>query len=90
MTVARKILFSGHVQGVGFRYTTYEIAGRFPINGYVKNLPDGRVELVTQGEANEIDHFVDELTAAMKRNIINVEIVEVAVNNTVKGFSIRY
>ena len=41
--------FSGHVQGVGFRYTTRSVASRFAVTGYVRNLPDGRVELVAEG-----------------------------------------
>lgn len=55
--VRRTLHFSGHVQGVGFRYTTESIASRFDVTGFVKNLPDGRVEAVAEGEACEIDRF---------------------------------
>ena len=51
--------FTGRVQGVGFRYTTRNIAIRHNVAGYVRNLPDGRVELVMEGPATEIQHVVE-------------------------------
>lgn len=51
------ILYSGHVQGVGFRYTTRSVAAGFEVTGYVRNLPDGRVELVAEGEESELEAF---------------------------------
>ncbi len=51
------IFYSGHVQGVGFRYTTRSVAEGFEVTGFVKNLPDGRVELVAEGEEAELDSF---------------------------------
>lgn len=65
----REILFAGRVQGVGFRYTTREIAARFAVRGYVQNRPDGRVLLVVEGTPDEIGRFVDELAAEMDRYI---------------------
>ena len=53
--------FSGHVQGVGFRYTTHNIALRHNVNGYVRNLPDGRVELVMEGDDCEMDCVVHDV-----------------------------
>lgn len=52
------IYFIGHVQGVGFRFTTEHIAKKFSITGYVKNLVDGRVEVVAEGESKEINAFI--------------------------------
>jgi acylphosphatase len=52
------VLYSGRVQGVGFRYTTRSIAGRYVVVGYVRNLPDGRVELVAEGEWREVSEFL--------------------------------
>ncbi len=51
------ILYSGMVQGVGFRYTTKSVARGFDVTGTVRNLPDGRVELVAEGERAELDAF---------------------------------
>lgn len=61
--------FAGHVQGVGFRYTTREVAGRHRVAGYVQNLPDGRVRLVAEGRAAEVEAFVADVASVMKRHI---------------------
>ncbi|MCU1385563.1 MAG: acylphosphatase [Acidobacteria bacterium] len=57
MRVARRFLISGRVQGVGFRYFTQEIATRENLHGWVRNLPDGRVEAAAEGDAEAIDRF---------------------------------
>ena len=57
--------FSGHVQGVGFRYTTHNLAQRHNIRGFVRNLPDGRVELVMEGDEAEMDDIVKNLSRKM-------------------------
>ncbi|MGI9456823.1 MAG: acylphosphatase [Aeoliella sp.] len=54
-TEHRTLHYAGHVQGVGFRFTTQTIAGRLAIAGYVQNLPDGRVKLVVEGAPTELD-----------------------------------
>jgi acylphosphatase len=51
------IFFSGRVQGVGFRYTTKSVACGFEMTGTVRNLPDGRVELVAEGDRAELEEF---------------------------------
>ncbi|MCH7945088.1 MAG: acylphosphatase [Armatimonadetes bacterium] len=56
-TARRTVYFSGQVQGVGFRYTTQRIAARYAVTGFVRNLPDGRVELVVEGLADQVDDF---------------------------------
>ena len=53
--VARRFLISGRVQGVGFRYFTYEHARREGVSGFVRNLPDGRVEVEVEGEAEAVE-----------------------------------
>ncbi len=52
---ARQVFFSGHVQGVGFRYSVKQIAKGFDLVGWVRNLADGRVELQVAGDADELD-----------------------------------
>ena len=49
--------FSGHVQGVGFRYSVKQLSLEFDVTGWVKNLPDGRVELMAEGERDELETF---------------------------------
>ncbi len=69
-TVRRIVHFSGRVQGVGFRATTRSIARSFRVGGYVKNLADGRVELVAEGERAEVARFIDSVKDRMQRNIV--------------------
>ncbi len=66
--------FTGRVQGVGFRYTTTRIAQRFAVAGYVMNLPDGRVELVAEGDKKEAHALIAALKDALARNISDTKI----------------
>src|SRR5439155_25702408 len=52
-----QIFYSGRVQGVGFRYTVKTVACGFDITGTVRNLPDGRVELIAEGDNTELEEF---------------------------------
>ena len=54
-----RALYTGRVQGVGFRDTAQRLAGRFAVSGFVRNLDDGRVELVAEGEPVEVNAFLD-------------------------------
>jgi acylphosphatase len=57
MRVARRFVISGRVQGVGFRYFAQAAASRDGIHGWVRNLPDGRVEAAAEGEADAMERF---------------------------------
>jgi acylphosphatase len=85
----REVLFSGRVQGVGFRFTAREIAGRFAVSGYVKNLYDGRVQLVAEGEARELERFVQAVTGEMQRFISSVDSTSSAATGEFVDFSVR-
>jgi acylphosphatase len=52
-----QIFYSGRVQGVGFRYTVKTVAAGFEATGTVRNLPDGRVELIAEGPRDELEGF---------------------------------
>ena len=52
-----QVWYAGRVQGVGFRYTAKSVASGFEVTGAVRNLPDGRVELVAEGDQNELEAF---------------------------------
>ncbi len=58
-TYSETVHFSGHVQGVGFRYTTLQVAKEFEIAGQVLNLADGRVCLQAEGKESEVKAFVE-------------------------------
>jgi acylphosphatase len=57
MRVARRLVISGRVQGVGFRHFTLEAARREGVNGWVRNLPDGRVEAYVEGDLEAVDRL---------------------------------
>jgi len=57
MRVARRYLISGRVQGVGFRFFAEAAGVRDGLHGWVRNLPDGRVEIAVEGDAEAIDRF---------------------------------
>ena len=61
----REIRFTGRVQGVGFRFTAIRVAGGCDISGYVRNMPDGSVECVVEGQIDQIDKFTAELSETM-------------------------
>jgi acylphosphatase len=70
--IRRTALFTGRVQGVGFRYTASRIAERFAVTGYVRNLPDGRVEAVVEGNDREVEAFLSAVGNEMSGHIRNV------------------
>lgn len=63
------VYYSGRVQGVGFRFTAKHIARSYSVTGRVRNLPDGRVELIAEGDPAEIDRYLAELAKTMGGNI---------------------
>ncbi|MEI6463651.1 MAG: acylphosphatase [Verrucomicrobiota bacterium] len=67
------VFFSGHVQGVGFRYAVLQVAKEFEVAGYVRNLADGRVQLEAEGVEREITAFVDAVHERMHGHVRKVE-----------------
>lgn len=58
---AKRVIYEGRVQGVGFRYTCKDIARGFDVSGSVRNLADGTVELIVSGESDEVADFLHEI-----------------------------
>ncbi|MFZ2278558.1 MAG: acylphosphatase [Prosthecobacter sp.] len=87
---AKHVLYSGRVQGVGFRYSTKRIASGFDVTGWVKNLPDGRVELLAQSlEADELDAFLEDIQqSSLGSHIKQREVQPIAAEPNLRGFSI--
>jgi len=86
---ARRLFYIGHVQGVGFRYAVKQLASGFDVNGYVRNLPDGRVELFIQGLPDELSAMEQEIIRSHLNGFIKtVESFDVAVDLQLRGFNI--
>ena len=83
------VLFSGAVQGVGFRFTTSAIAKNFDVSGYVRNLANGQVELVAEGNSNELDGLLAEIRQRMQDYIRDVTIDRLPANGEFSSFVIR-
>ena len=83
------VLYSGHVQGVGFRYTAKTVATGFEVTGTVRNLSDGRVELIAEGSREELEAFRAEVREAGLAGFIRDEKVDWAdAKNEFRGFEI--
>lgn len=85
----RNVRFRGTVQGVGFRYTACRVAAHFDVTGYVRNLPDGSVELVAEGEDREIDALLRELRDAMAGYVDRTEETSSAARGEFHQFDVR-
>lgn len=84
-----EVFFSGRVQGVGFRYQTFQIAKQFDVSGYVRNLADGRVQLEAEGEKAQVQGFIGEVLDQLEVFIRKTERSEGERAPRYKGFLIR-
>ena len=83
------VYFSGRVQGVGFRYSTLQVAKEFEVTGFVKNLPDGRVQLEAEGRQAEVSAFVSAIEERLHGLVRQVERHPGSREPQFAGFEIR-
>lgn len=86
----RHYLFKGRVQGVGFRITLYQQAIKYGLTGWVKNLPDGRVEACLQGELEKIEQAVAYMHSIRYIKIDSQDVEEIDVLSNEKSFELKY
>ncbi|OHB70571.1 MAG: hypothetical protein A2V70_13755 [Planctomycetes bacterium RBG_13_63_9] len=86
----REVYYSGRVQGVGFRYTVRRVAMRLAVTGFVKNLPDGRVQLVAEGPADQVRRFLDAVDAEMGYYITDAQASTGPATGRFASFDIRF
>jgi acylphosphatase len=87
--ITRQVYYEGRVQGVGFRWTVKNLARGFDVTGWVRNLPDGRVELQAQGESQELTDFLDAIAESeLKACIKKTEVHAVQDAPQMRGFEI--
>jgi acylphosphatase len=88
--IARHFLISGRVQGVGFRYYAERVANQEGVHGWVRNLPDGRVEASAEGDVEAIDRFEGRLRHGPPgARVEHLEVEEVVPDGRDSGFSVR-
>ena len=83
------IHYSGRVQGVGFRYTTLQLARGYDVAGYVQNLPDSRVRIEVEGGREEVDGFLAAIYERMHGFVRQAERLSEERPRRFSGFSIR-
>ena len=85
---ARMVYYSGNVQGVGFRAATADIAKDYPVTGWVKNLDDGRVQLLAEGPAEAVDKFLKAVHRRWDANIDKEEVETPEPTGKYKSFGV--
>jgi acylphosphatase len=84
-----RVLYSGTVQGVGFRWRVVDSAGGRGVTGFVSNLPDGSVELVAEGERADVEKFLGVVRARMNDLIEDEDAAWSAATGEFQGFGVR-
>jgi len=85
-----EVIYRGNVQGVGFRYTAKALALDFAITGFVKNITDGSVQLVAEGEVAEVERFLAVIDARMGDLVGSREVRWLDPAGDLKSFAIRF
>lgn len=88
MNICKRVIYSGHVQGVGFRYSAHGLAQHHAVSGFVRNLTGGDVEVVAQGEAEEVARFLGAIDERMAGYVTSKDVQEQTSGNY-KEFTIR-
>ena len=89
MIVCKHVYYSGRVQGVGFRYTAQSLAAQYPVQGFVRNLPSGDVELVVEGAQEDIEAYLAALAQRLASYIRKADVRDEEPGGY-EGFNIRY
>jgi acylphosphatase len=88
--ISRQVFYEGRVQGVGFRYSTRNLAKGFDVTGWVRNLTDGRVELQVSGERDEVEAFLTAMEESELNSYIKkTDIHDIPPITDARGFEIR-
>jgi acylphosphatase len=88
--IRRRVLYSGRVQGVFFRATCLELARGLPVVGFVRNLPDGDVELEAEGPREAVERFLAAVAEHYRENIRRAEVSDLPPGRSESEFRVRY
>lgn len=86
----QKVFYSGNVQGVGFRHAVAYLAGEFSVEGWVRNLPDGRVEMAVQGSPRIVGQFLAKIAAEAPGKVTSHEVQDWTAPLPQSGFHVRF
>lgn len=82
--------YSGRVQGVGFRFTVREIASQLNVYGWVKNLPEGRVEVLAEAEEDILKNFLEQINKSFSRYIEDINTEWIPAAGEFRDFTIAF
>lgn len=88
--IAKHIIFTGRVQGIGFRFTALNIASRYALTGHVRNLTDGTVEMIAQGPPDDIDSCVADIKDSLEDYVTDTKVNEIPLSPQYKDFKITF
>ncbi len=88
--IAKQIIFVGRVQGVGFRFTAHRMANSHRLVGQVRNVPDGTVEMIAQGSADDIDSCISDIRKTLGNYVTDVKTIEIPPNPKFTDFRITF
>jgi len=88
--IAKHIIFIGNVQGVGFRFTAHRIANHHQLAGFVRNVPDGNVEMLAQGKSEDIDNCILDIKDSFAGYIRQTKIEDTAPDPRYSDFKITF
>ena len=88
--VAKHIIFTGRVQGVGFRFTALHMANRHKLTGIVRNMPSGSVEMIAQGASDDIDDCIRDIQESFTGYIRETKVNEIPPEPQKKEFKITF
>lgn len=89
-SIRRRVIYHGRVQGVFFRATSYDLSRNYRVVGWVRNLPDGTVEIETEGEPAEVDRFLEAIARHFEHHIANTNVSDIPPSSGESDFGIRY
>ncbi len=84
------VYYTGRVQGVGFRFTAESLARESGITGWVKNLRDGRVEIVAEGQDEDLISFLDKIGRSFAQYISDTQVQWLEASDSFKDFSVKF
>ncbi len=87
---AKHIIFTGRVQGIGFRFTALDIANRYRLTGLVRNLPEGTVEMIAQGPSDDIADCIRDIKEAFEGYIRETKTEEIPQDPKYTDFKITF
>ncbi len=88
--ICKRIVFSGRVQGVGFRFTIFHTANRYDLTGCVRNVDNGTVEMIAQGRAGDITNCLNDIKKSFAGYLRDTAIEDIAFDPKYEDFKITF